>query len=155
MKAVFKNGFRNHAGTLRLRHERHVLGLHVGGETRVLLGGHITRAQLVSRLDGKCVAAVRAFFGIANHLHAHLIQLGEDGSEVLRVAAFHREFAARDRRRRQERSRFDAVRNNAVLGAVQPADAVDGDPVGPRALDTRAHLVEQIREVLHFQQYDG
>ena len=38
-----------------------------------------------------------------------------------------------------------------MLGAVQPADAADSDLVCSRAFDIGAHLVEQIREVLHFR----
>ena len=100
--------------------------------------------SLLPRLDGERGAAVQAFTLIANHLHAHLFQFGKDGSEVLRVAAFHGEVPAGNGRRNQECPRFNAVRNNGVLSAVQPADAADADLVRPCAFDMRAHLVEQI-----------
>ena len=105
--------------------------------------------SLLPALTVQRVVAVRCLPRIANHLHAYLVQFGKDGGEVIRVAAFHGEFAAGHRRRDQECSGFNAVRNNGVLSAVQAADATDADFVRARAFDLGAHLVEQIRKVLH------
>ena len=69
--------------------------------------------SLLPALTVKRAAAVRALTRFANHSHAHLVQFGKDGGEVLRVAAFQLEFPAGNRRRDQECPGFNAVRNNA------------------------------------------
>ena len=45
---------------------------------------------------------------------------------------------------------LDAVGNDAVLRAVQFADALDADGGSARAFDLRAHLVEQVGQVGDF-----
>ena len=50
-EAVLKNIFSDDRRTFRLRRERHVLRLHVGGEAGVLFGDYIGAPEIAIRLD--------------------------------------------------------------------------------------------------------
>ena len=46
-----------------------------------------------------------------------------------------------------ESSRLDLVGNDRIIRPVQTADSLDADHVRSRALDPRAHAVEEVREI--------
>ena len=60
---------------------------------------------------------------------------------------FHRDALAANRAGHEKRPRFDPVRDNVVLSAVQFFHALDNQAPRARAFDLRAHLVQKIREV--------
>ncbi len=126
-----------------LRGERHVLRLHVGGEAGILFGVHVGGLERLIAHDADGV-------GFDRGLDAGFFQLGEDGGEVRGVAAGDVEVAAGERARDDERAGLDAVGNDAVLCAVQLADAFHADRRSTRAFDLRAHGVEQCGEVGDF-----
>ena len=64
----------------------------------------------------------------------------EEGAQVVAGRALERHLAAGDGGRDHERARLDAIGQHLVLGAAQPALAVDHDRVRGRALDVGAHL---------------
>ena len=120
-----------------LGHQRHVLGLQIGGESGVFLGGHIHRAQPPGAANAQG-GGVRLC-----HLRPRLLQLGHERADVFGHAAGNRHVAAGDGAGDQERAGLDAVRNDGVLGAVQPLHALDADGGRARAFDLRAHLDQQ------------
>ena len=85
----------------------------------------------------------------AEHIDARagLLQLGDDGAEVSRVAVGHNQIAAGDGAGHQEGSRLDAVGIDAVARAVQAGDAAHANGGGARALNLRAHGGEQRGQV--------
>src|ERR1700736_1533171 len=66
------------------------------------------------------------------------------------IAARNVDVAASQRAGKDERSGFDAVGNDAVLGAAQFADALHADGGSPRTFNLRAHFVEQVGQVADF-----
>ena len=80
-------------------------------------------------------------------LDAALLKLCDDGAEVRGVAAVDVEVAAGDGGGDEEGAGLDAVRIDAVLGAVELCDAFDLDGAGAGAFDLGAHGVEQGGEV--------
>ena len=46
-EAILKNGFSDHGSSLCLRHQGHVLSLHISGKARVLAGYHITGVKTI------------------------------------------------------------------------------------------------------------
>src|ERR1700683_5433779 len=67
-----------------------------------------------------------------------------------RCAAGDVEISAGERARNDIGSGFDAIRNDAVLGAVKFGNALDTDGRSSTAFDVRAHFVEQVGEVGDF-----
>ena len=70
---------------------------------------------------------------------------------MLGHASAHGQVAAGERARDQERSRFDAIRNDGVFGAAQLRDALDANRGRARALDLRAHRDQERGEIGHFR----
>ena len=68
-----------------------------------------------------------------------------------RLATGNREIAAGERAGNHKRSGFDAIGNDAMPRAVQLVDAADANRMRARALNLRAHLVEQRRQVNHLR----
>src|SRR5689334_10474533 len=66
---------------------------------------------------------------------------------MMRIATGVVEVLAGDIAGDDEGGGFDAIGNNAVAGSVELVDAFDADRRSAGALDTGAHLVEQVGEV--------
>ena len=64
---------------------------------------------------------------------------------------FDRDSLSADRARHQERARFDPIRNDVMLCAVQFFHAFDDHAPRARAFDLRAHLVQEIRQIDDFR----
>ena len=84
------------------------------------------------------------------HFGAGLLQLGHERAQVLGVAIGDGEVAAGDGAGHQEGPRFDAVGNDAVLGAVQLRHALNANDGCAGAVDLGAHCGEQVGQVDHF-----
>ncbi len=111
-EAVFEDVFGDDRGAFGLRHEGHVLGLHVGGEAGVFLGGHVDGVEAAAGVNADVVLADL-------ELDAALFKLCDDGAEVRGVAAVDVEVAAGDGAGDEEGAGLNAVRIDAVLGAVE------------------------------------
>jgi hypothetical protein len=74
-EAVLEDGLGDHRGALGDGHQRHELGLHVGGEAGEGLGHHVGAAQAVEAGDGE------AGVGLGD-IHAAVAQVAGDGAEV-------------------------------------------------------------------------
>ena len=70
---------------------------------------------------------------------------------MLGYHAFDRDAFAANRARHQKRARFDPVRNDVVLGAVQFRHAFDDQAPRAGAFDFRAHLVQKICQIDNFR----
>ena len=77
-------------------------------------------------------------------------QLRSLGITLIAANAPQRDAFARQCRCRHEGTRFDAVRYDRVLGAVEGADAFDHDAAGARSLDFCTHRIEKIGQIEHF-----
>ena len=80
----------------------------------------------------------------------HCFELGDEGAEVLGLAAVDVEVAAGDGSGDEEGAGFDAVGVDAVARAVEFGDALDADGAGAGAFDLRAHGGEEGGEVGDF-----
>ncbi len=101
-EAVLENVFSDGGGAVGLGGEGHELGLHVGGEARVLLGGD------VGGLEGAAAAHADVLLAQLD-ADAALFELGDERAEVPGVAAVDVEVAASDGAGEQEGARLDAV----------------------------------------------
>ena len=108
------------------------LGRHVGGRERIV-------AHHPHRIGGNL------------GLHSYFVQLAHESVEVRGIASRHVHVSARHGGGNDERARFDAVRNDAVLRAIQLADAFHAHRRRTRAFNLRSHLVEQIGEIGDFR----
>ncbi len=140
-EAVLEDVFGDGGGAFSLRREGHELGLHVGGEAGVFLGGDVGGLQR---------AAVRAdadLFGANVELHAALFELGDERAKMRGVAAVDVEVAARDGSGHEEGAGLDAVGVNSVAGSVELRHALHADGGGAGALDLCTHGDEERGEV--------
>src|SRR5712691_6465131 len=142
-ETVLENIFDDDRRSLGLRSQRHVLGLHVSGKSRVLFGCDVRslKRSIAHNPDG--------LRGLCR-LDADLVQLGEQRAEMTGVAACNVYVSAGQGAGDEESASFDPVGNDAVLRAVQLAHAVDANGGGAGALDARSHLVQQVGEVGDF-----
>ena len=127
-----------------LRGERHVLRLHVGGEAGIFFGVQVGGLERLIAHDANGVGFHRSF-------HAGFRQLLQDGGEVRGIASGDVDVSAGEGSGDDEGSGFDAVGDDAVPGAVQLGDALHADRGRARAVDFRAHGVEQRGEVGDFR----
>src|SRR4030095_12617542 len=111
-EAVFKDRLLYDGLAFRLRHQRHVLGLHVSGKLRMRLRRYILRGQLFR--TGNAQRARIDFFDT----DTNLAKLVDYGGEVQWLTVFYFEIALRDGCRRNEGSRFDPIGNDRVLSAT-------------------------------------
>src|SRR5690606_24944436 len=138
--AVFEDGFHDHRSPFSNGVQRHELCLHVGRKTGVFDGAEA--GGFGTPVHAGAYPAV-AFFD----LYARLAQLVENGAYGVGCGAAQDDVAARGTHGTQEGSRFDAVGDDAMGGAVQTGDTVDNDTVGAVPFDTRTHLDEQFGQV--------
>ena len=111
-EAVFEDRLDDHRSAFGQRIERHQLGLHVSGKARIFVGADVDGARtLVHRGLDPVVAA--------GDFQARLAQLGDRGAHGVGRGAQQRDVAACSADRAQEAAGFDAVGDDAVLGAVQ------------------------------------
>ena len=142
-EAIFKDVFGDGGGAFGLGGEGHELGLHVGGEAGVLLGGDVGGLEGSAGADADTLCAdVEA--------DAALVEFSEQRSEVSGVAAVDVEVAAGDGAGHEEGAGLDAVRVDAVAGAVEFGDAVDLDGRRAGAFDVGAHGGEERGQVGDF-----
>jgi hypothetical protein len=142
-ETVLEDVFCDDGGAFCLCGEGHVLGLHVGGETGILLGRDVGGLEFSGTgADANLVLA-------DIELDAALLQLGDEGTEVRGVAAVDVEVAACDGSCDEEGSCLDAVGIDAVACAVEASDALYLDGGGSRAFDLRAHGDKQGGEIGH------
>ena len=148
-ETVLKNSFGDDGGSVGLRGEGHVLGLHVGGEAGVFLGGDVGGDEFV--------AVVNADGGMVTNVdgNADGLQLGDDGAEVGGIAVGDGDVAIGDGSSDEERASLDAIGNDGVGGAVELFDAVNLQSGGVVAFDVRAHFAEEMDEVGNFRFASG
>ena len=83
------------------------------------------------------------------HADAEPLERRPDRHEVLRVGAFDRDVAARDRGHADEAADLDVIGADRPRAAVQLLDAVDAQDVRLDAVDLRAEGDEEPAQVLH------
>ena len=116
------------------------LRLHVGREARIGQGLDIGAGE-------RARAAHEHRVVILGHLDAHLLELGGDALQMTRDDVFDQHRTAAGRDRRHKGAGLDLVRDDRIVRAVQALDAADLDHVRARALDVRAHGVEEVRQI--------
>src|SRR6202051_2125913 len=141
-EAIFKDIFGDGGGAFGLGGEGHELGLHVGGEAGVLLGGDVGGLEV-----GGAFGADADVVGVDVEADADGLELGDDRAEVGGLAAVDVEVAAGDGAGDEEGAGLDAVGVDAVAGAVEFGDTFDLDGGGAGAFDLGAHGGEQGSEV--------
>ena len=109
-------------------------------------------AVRMSTACGPAAAHVDLDPGVA-HLDrgAGLLQLADDGIEVLRPGVLDADMAAGDGAGDEIGAGLDAIGQHFVGGAVQALDALDDDSVGAGALDLRAHGDQEIGQIDHLR----
>jgi len=122
-EAIFKDCFLDVGLAFSLRHQRHVLGLHVSGKLRMRVRRYVFRGQLFRTGN-----AQRARINLFN-ADTNLAKLFDYGAKVQWLTVFDFEIALRDSCRRDEGSRFDAIGNDRVFSAAQFFDTFDLNPV--------------------------
>jgi hypothetical protein len=142
-EAIFEDVFGDVGGSIALGGEGHELGLHVGGEAGEFFGGDVGGLQFAAGADADVV-------GTDFDFDAALFELGDERAEVEGLAAVDVEVAAGDGAGHEEGSGFDAVGVDAVTGAVEFGDSVDGDGGGAGAFDFGSHGDEECGEVGDF-----
>ena len=85
------------------------------------------------------------------HLTSDLLQLRRQRLQMLRNDIVDCDIAAGRRRRKHIRPGLDLVRDDGIFRPVQLLHAADADHIRPRALDLRAHAVEEVRTVNHMR----
>ena len=140
----FKNPFFHHAGPVGQRHDGHDLGLHVRGKAGVGLRFDVRSVQAA-------VADGAHAFGRAFDLHAHALELEDDGFQLLIRAAAHQQIAAGDTGSRKERARLDAVGHDGIACAAQAGDALYRDGAAAVPFDACAAVTQKIGKVHHFR----
>ena len=127
----------------RSREECHQLRLQVGWEAGVGMRRHIDRSQAFGR--------VRLDLRRSDlETGARLQQLVEKGRQVIGTQAAHRDLRIGDQPRDDERTRFDAIGNDAVTYAAEFVNAVDHETVRTDSVDPRPHRDETPREIVDF-----
>src|SRR5256885_14393864 len=81
---------------------------------------------------------------------ADFAQFPDDSIAMLRIAVSDFEFAVRNCGGDDECSGLDTIRNDCVLRAAERPHSIDFNLWGSGATHTRAHFVEQLREIFHF-----
>ena len=139
-EAVLEDRLGDHRGALGDAHQRHHLGLHVGGKAGVGLGHHIDPDQPVAAADPQSVRGL-------GDLDARLVQrLGHRIDDVqLDPGQLH--LAAGRGRRHGEGAGLDTVGHHAMFRRVQRVNALNDQRVGADALDLRAHGDQAFRQV--------
>src|SRR5262245_20578368 len=70
---------------------------------------------------------------------------------MIGLHAFEGNALTADRACNEKRARFDAVRNNVVLGTVQFSYALNDDSPSARTLDLCPHLVKEVCQIADFR----
>ena len=79
----------------------------------------------------------------------------DHGGEMFGTAAFYFEFAVRDRSRHDKCACLDAVGDNSMLGSAEALNALDLDDGCSRTLNSGAHFVEKLGEILDLGLFSG
>ena len=142
-EALGEDGFGDGAGVGDDAGEGAELGLHVGGETGVGMGGEGEAFGVGVGVDGDAVLGDL-------HFETAVGEGGGDGAEVFGDDLFEGDAVADHGACDEEGAGFDAVGDDGVFGAVEFFDAFDGDAVGACAFDFGAHFDEEVGEVFDF-----
>jgi len=121
------------------------LGLQIGGEAGVFLGGDVHAAQF------RTAAHPQRSRHRFTYFHARAAQLGDKRAQMIRLATGDVEIAAGDGPGDQKGSGLDTVGDNRVLRAAQFRDSFDADHAGSRTVYVRSHFREQSRQVHHLR----
>src|SRR5262245_25985496 len=152
-EAVLEDRLGDHRIAFGLRHERHVLRLHVGRESGVDGRGHVRglveRARFAVAGDAQLIPA-----GLFD-LNSNLAQLFDHRLQMTRLAICDHQLAAGNRGGDYESAGFDSVGNDRVVGAAESLNAGDGDRRRTGAFDFRAHFGEQLGEVYYLRLAGG
>ena len=140
-ETIFKDVLGNRGGAFGLGGEGHVLGLHVGGEAGIFLGGDV--GGLERSVSGADADGLLAYV----EADAAFFKFGDQGSEVSGFAGVDVEIAAGDGSRDEEGPGFDAVGVDAMTGSMKTGDALNADGRGSSAFDLCTHGYEQSGEV--------
>src|SRR5262249_52329155 len=139
-ETVLKDVLGDDGGALGLGSQNHVLRLHVRGEAGIFFGGNVGGIQQVAVGDAQGV-------GGRGDAYTALLQFLDQCAEMRGIAVGQRQIAAGQHRRNHKRARFDAVRNDAMPGAVQLVNALNPYGVRACALDFGAHLGQERRQI--------
>ena len=121
-KTIFENRFRHGRNAFGLRHQSHILRLHIGREIRMRLGRHVFSGQTVCRTFDKQRRRIQFFDFDSGFAHFR-----NNGDEMIGTTIFDFDFAVRNRRRNDKSSGFDAVGDNRMFRAAQSFNAFDFD----------------------------
>ena len=86
---------------------------------------------------------------------ADFFQFGNEGLQVFRNGILYEDIALGHGRADHESTRFDAVGDDGVIGAMQFLDAFDADDVGAGTADVGAHTVEVRCQIDDFRFFCG
>ena len=143
-EAAFKNSLGDDADAGGLRHERHHLGLHIGGKARMRQSGHVYAVQTAAAFEGQ--VALGLF-----HLHAALAKLLEHGLHVIGPRAFQCYLTLCRHAGNRVSGRFNAIRNHLMFCPTQFLHAGNGQGWRSDAVNLRTHAAEKIGEVHDFR----
>ena len=110
-EAVGEDPLGDHADAVGQAQQRHELGLQVGGEAGIGLGGHLDGVQPPRWTTRRSSRSRRSM------LHADLLQPVDHRDQVVEVAVLQFQFAVGDGGGDHERAALDAVGDDAVLAA--------------------------------------
>ena len=111
-ESVLENILGDDGCAFGLREQGHELRLAVGGEAGMLFGGHVGGGERVVAHDADGIGGGASF-------DADFVKLAEEGAEMRGIAPGDVEIASGHGASDDERAGFDAVGNDAVLGAFQ------------------------------------
>src|SRR6267142_1918025 len=143
--AVLEDRFGDDGSSFGLGGEGHVLGLHVGGEAGIFLGGDVGADKFSCRPDTQ-----RGFIEDVG-VNASLLQLGNDRAEMIGCAVSYGQIAASDGARDQERACFDAIGDHGVLGAMEFLCAANAQGGRAVACDAGSHVAQHDDEIGDFR----
>ncbi len=121
-ETIFENRFAHHCGTVGDGVDRHELGLHVGREGRV---GR--RADAHRREPPRCLEANRIALG--DNFTAGIHQLVDHRIQIARRSARDADLATRSGCSAQVGAGLDAIRHDAMRGAMQGIHTLNADHV--------------------------
>ena len=145
----FKDGFADDGLSHRCRQQRTHRLLQVGREARIHL-----RLDVHTAVAAQRSAHAQGVVGF-RHARAHFQQLRRQRFHMRRNAAGQFHVAVRRRRRNHQRPRLNLVRDDGVVRAVEIVAPEDTDDIRARALDARAHRVQEVRQIHNMRLLGG
>ena len=144
-EAVFEDGLGDDGDAVGLRHDGHVLGLQVCGETGVLFGGHIDGAESAARFHAQGSAV-----GLGNP-GTSLSQFRREGTQMFGDAAGNVERTTSHQAGDDEGSGLNAVGDDFVVCAVEFGNTLHTNGAGSRAFQLGTHFDQKVGQIDNFR----